>query len=196
MACTSFVRLSDWNDASDFGKGCVSRVFSTGKPAGAIVKTINLNAAALRPVSTWSTGGNLVYFGSYNSNAVAYRVLSSPNTQASSENYLLLDCNTILKAMRFSDLNTNVSKKIKVTKKSVTLKMGKTTKIKAPIVKQSSKKKLLGRWHGASLRYYSTDTGVATVTSKGKIKAKGKGTCDIYVTALNGVKTRVKVTVK
>ena len=82
--------------------------FSSTGNNGATVKTINLNAAALRPNSTWSTGGNLVYFGTYNSNPVAYRVLSSPNTQASSGNYLLLDCDTILKTMVFSSDKTNV----------------------------------------------------------------------------------------
>lgn len=37
---------------------------------------------------------------------------------------------------------------------------------------------------------------IATVTSKGKIKAKKKGSCYIDIKALNGVTTRVKVTVK
>lgn len=74
----------------------------TGKPADATVRSINLNAAVLRPESTWSSGGNLVYFGIYDDNPVAYRVLSSPNTQESSGDYLLLDCDTILKKMMFS----------------------------------------------------------------------------------------------
>ena len=85
----------------------------TGQPASATVKTINLNAAVLRPAEAnskkWDTiNGNQVYFGSYNSNPLAYRVLSSPNTQGSSENYLLLDCNTILEKKVFS---TNANKK-------------------------------------------------------------------------------------
>lgn len=88
------------------------------------------------------------------------------------------------------------AKKIKVVKKSVTLKKGKTTKIKATIVKQSNKKKLLGKGHGPALRYYSTDNSIATVTAKGKVKARKKGTCYIYITALNSVKTKVKVKVK
>ncbi|MDD6057387.1 MAG: DUF6273 domain-containing protein [Clostridiales bacterium] len=70
--------------------------FSSTGNNGATVKTINLDAAALRPESTWSTGGNLVYFGTYNSHPVAYRVLSAPSTQENSANYLLLDCDTIL----------------------------------------------------------------------------------------------------
>ena len=90
---------------------------------------------------------------------------------------------------------TNAAK-VTVKKKTVTLKKGKTSQIQASITKQSKSKKLLGKPYGASLRYYSTDTSIATVTSKGKIKAKKKGKCYIYVTALNGVHTRVKVTVK
>ncbi|MCI6126978.1 MAG: DUF6273 domain-containing protein [Enterocloster clostridioformis] len=83
--------------------------FSLTGNNGATVKTINLNAAALRPNSTWSSGGNLVYFGTYNGNPVAYRVLSSPNTQTSSENYLLLDCDTTLQTMAFDADDTKNS---------------------------------------------------------------------------------------
>lgn len=90
---------------------------------------------------------------------------------------------------------TNV-KKITVSKSKVTLKVGKTSKISAKIVKENSKRKILSKNHAASLRYRSTNTKVATVNSKGKITAKGKGTCYIYVTALNGVSKTVKVTVK
>ena len=90
---------------------------------------------------------------------------------------------------------TNAAK-VTVKKKSVTLKKGKTSQIKASIKKQSKSKKLLSKSYGPSLRYYSTNTSIAAVTSKGKIKAKKKGKCYIYVTALNGVHTRVKVTVK
>lgn len=88
------------------------------------------------------------------------------------------------------------AKKVKVSPKSVILKSGKSSRIEAEVVKQSKKKKLLSKSHGLSLRFLSTDTEIATVTAKGKIKAKKKGTCYIYITALNGVRARVKVTVK
>ncbi len=90
---------------------------------------------------------------------------------------------------------TNASR-VTVKKKTVKLKKGKTSQIEASVTKQSKSKKLLGKPYGSSLRYYSANTSVATVTSKGKIKAKKKGSCYIYVTALNGKHTRVKVTVK
>lgn len=90
---------------------------------------------------------------------------------------------------------TNASR-VKVSKTSVSLKKGKTSKISATVTKQNSKKKLLGKNHAARLRYWSTNTKVATVTSGGKIKAVGAGKCYVYVMAQNGVQTRVKVTVK
>lgn len=90
---------------------------------------------------------------------------------------------------------TNV-KKISVSRRTVFLKKGRSTKIKAVIKKQSSKKKLLPESHGKALRYYTTAENIATVTPQGMIQAKKKGTCYVYVTALNGVRTKVKVTVK
>lgn len=77
-------------------------VTKEGKPADVAVKTINLNAAVLRPDDTWSNGGNKVYFGTYNSTALKYRVLSSPDTMSTTNKSLLLDCNTILKKVSFS----------------------------------------------------------------------------------------------
>ena len=57
-------------------------------------------------------------------------------------------------------------------------------------------KKLLPRYHDAKVRYLSSDPKIATVSAKGKIKAKAKGTCKIYVYAVNGAYKTVKVTVK
>ena len=50
--------------------------------------------------------------------------------------------------------------------------------------------------HGPKIRYLSTNKKVATVTKKGKIKAKAKGKCTIIVYAHNGANKKVKVTVK
>ena len=75
---------------------------STGK-GDATVETICLDPKALRPESTWSTGGNQVYFGKYNGNPLSYRVLASPNTQTVTESSLLLDCNTVLFQDKFDD---------------------------------------------------------------------------------------------
>ena len=88
------------------------------------------------------------------------------------------------------------AKKLKPAKKKYVLKKGRSTRIKVTIVKQSKKKKLLSKAHGPALRYASSDKKIATITQKGVVKAKKKGTCYITVTALNGVRTRIKITVK
>lgn len=50
--------------------------------------------------------------------------------------------------------------------------------------------------HGGLVRFITSNAKVARVNSRGKITAKGKGTCTIYVMASNGVYAKVKVTVK
>ena len=81
---------------------------------------------------------------------------------------------------------------VKVTvKKKLVLKKGKAKKISA-VLKPAKKLKI----HIAKFRYESTNTKIAAVDKKGRIKAKKKGTCKIYVYAQNGVYKTVKVTVK
>ncbi len=79
----------------------------------------------------------------------------------------------------------------KVGKSSVSIKVGKTTKMNASV---SSSKKV--KLHTSKLRYYSSDTSIAKVSSSGKITAKKKGTCNVYAVAQNGKKVKVKVAVK
>ena len=85
---------------------------------------------------------------------------------------------------------------MKVKKTKVSLKKGKTYKIKAKVNKVKKNKKLMPKGHAPKLRYLTSDSKVATVSKKGKITAKGKGTCTITVFAHNGVSKNVKVTVK
>lgn len=80
------------------------KVTTEGKPADVAVKTINLNAAVLRPDDTWSRGGNQVYFGTYSNSPVKYRVLSSPTTtQSTTNDSLLLDCSTMFETKTFDE---------------------------------------------------------------------------------------------
>ena len=44
-------------------------------------------------------------------------------------------------------------------------------------------------------RYYSSNRNVATVSSTGRIRAKGVGSCRIYILANNGVRADVRVNV-
>ena len=87
---------------------------------------------------------------------------------------------------------TNVKRiKPKTTKK--TLKKGKTWTIKASTVKNDNKKKLK---KCIGLRFVSSDKSVATVSSKGRVKAKKTGKATIYVYAQNGVYASVSITIK
>jgi hypothetical protein len=83
---------------------------------------------------------------------------------------------------------------IKVKKDSFTLKEGETATIKPTLVLNKSWKNPVN--HTADFRYQSTNTSVATVDKNGKITAKKKGTCTIYIFAHNGKFKSVKVTVR
>ncbi len=83
-------------------------------------------------------------------------------------------------------------KKYKALSKT-TLKKGKSFSIKATATPAS--KKLKVKKH-RGLAFESSNRKIATVSSKGKVTAKKKGTCYIYVYAQNGVSKRIKVTVK
>ena len=88
------------------------------------------------------------------------------------------------------------AKKVKTSKKTYKLKVGKTAKLKAKTVKRKGSKRLLSNEHCARLRYASSDTSVATVSKSGKIKAVGTGKCSVWVYAQNGVSKKVTVIVK
>ncbi|MBR2707522.1 MAG: Ig-like domain-containing protein [Mogibacterium sp.] len=82
-----------------------------------------------------------------------------------------------------------------VRKGKLSLKKGKTFRIKAKVNKVNKKKKLMPKSHTSKLRYLSSDRKVATVSKSGRITAKGTGKCTIYVFAHNGVSKSIRVTV-
>ena len=123
--------------------------------------------------------------GSYSIRVKAYRMIKGKKVY-------IADGMTLHIAGKGNRTYTNV-KSIKISKKSFVLKKGKTARIKASVVKQDKKKKLLPK---SRLAYQTTNKKIATVNKSGKIKAMKKGTCYIYVTACNGVKAKVKVKVK
>ena len=85
---------------------------------------------------------------------------------------------------------------VTLKKTRVSLGSGGTYRIKASVTKLKKGKKLMPEYHGASLRYRSSNTKVATVSSTGKITAGAKGSCKVYVYAINGIYKTVNVTVK
>jgi hypothetical protein len=85
-------------------------------------------------------------------------------------------------------------KAVTVKASSVTLAPGKSSTIKARVTGVKAGREVLA--HVKLLRYYSSNRNVATVTQAGRIRATGVGRCTIHVVANNGVRARVKVTVK
>lgn len=79
------------------------------------------------------------------------------------------------------------TKSLSVSSSKVSLKKGKSTTVTVTRNPISATEKLTWK---------SSDKKVATVNSKGKIVAKGKGTATITVTSSNGKKATIKVTVK
>ena len=88
------------------------------------------------------------------------------------------------------------AKSVIVKKTSVSLKAGKKYKIKARVTKLRKGKKLMPAVHAPKLRYISSNKKIATVSKSGKITAKAKGSCKVYVIAVNGAKRTVKVIVE
>ena len=91
------------------------------------------------------------------------------------------------------------AKSVKITKlgtskkntSKITMTVGKTAQITGKSIKKNKK---INNHRG--LAYESTNTKIATVNKKGKITAKKKGTCKIYVYAQNGMCKTISVTVK
>lgn len=81
---------------------------------------------------------------------------------------------------------------VKVNKTKVILKKNKTLKLKCTQVAEKGKKISKHR----AVCYESSNPQIATVTKKGVIKAKKKGTCYVYAYAQDGVYKKIKVTVK
>ena len=104
----------------------------------------------------------------------------------------ILSTSKTIHAAAKSTKYANVSK-LKLNKTNVTLqKKGKTFKVTAKVKKTTGKKLVNHR----KVCFESSNPKVATVNSKGVIKAKKKGTCTIYVYAQNGAYQTVKVKVK
>ncbi len=85
------------------------------------------------------------------------------------------------------------AKKLKLNKKTVSLSVGKSFTIKAKQVADAKKVKIKNH---RKISYETSNEKVAVVSGKGKITAKAKGTCTVYVYAQNGVYAKVTVKVK
>lgn len=77
------------------------------------------------------------------------------------------------------------AKSVSVSKKSLTLEVGETAKLKCT-TKIYKNKKHIGKEHGAATRFASDNLSVATVDSQGKVTARGEGTTTIYIQDIGG----------
>ena len=68
--------------------------------------------------------------------------------------------------------------------------------IEAKTVLEYPERKQLSDAHAKEFRYATTDKSIATVSKTGKITAKKKGNCVIFVYARNGLAKKIKVTIK
>lgn len=84
-------------------------------------------------------------------------------------------------------------KKVKLNKKKVKLKSGKIFKIEAEQLPETKKLKVK-RHRG--ICFESSNSSIATVSSSGKVKAKKKGTCVIYIYSQRGTFSKMTVRVK
>ena len=84
---------------------------------------------------------------------------------------------------------SKVTVKSPVVRKAKSLKKGKSLSLKAKQTGEGVKKHRV-------LKYESTAPEIATVSKKGVIKAKSKGTCYVYAYAQNGKYKKIKVRVK
>ena len=101
---------------------------------------------------------------------------------------------TNYKTIKIKKVTDKKGKKLKLKKGSkLTLTKGAVAKVKTKTTKE--KKKLDLHVH-RRICYESSDTTVATVSKSGKIKAVGKGTCQIYAYTQNGKYTTINLTVK
>ncbi len=90
-------------------------------------------------------------------------------------------------------VNVKTDKKLKKKKSTYTLKIKKNKKYSLKVSLKKPSKKM--KSHRKTL-YESSNTSIATVTAKGVIKGKKKGSCYIYVYAQNGMYKKIKVNVK
>ena len=134
---------------------------------------------------------NLKKGQTYRFRIVAQRKINGKWTDISTSYIGHFATGNLTKDRKYTNTKRIYSKPIKIS-----LKVGQKYTIKATATKEKASKKLLAKSHSAKFRYLSTNTAIAKVSSKGRITAKKKGTCYVYVVGVNGVWRKIKVTVK
>ena len=144
-----------------------------------LVKTVKNGSTYVTAISGLKKASSYRYY------VKAYKMVNGKKTYLNQSNAIYI--------ATAGGTRTN-AKAVTAASTSITLKKGQTKNLRATVVSVNSKKKLFYR--STNLTYTTTDKKIATVTSRGTVAAKAKGSCYIYVSAANGVYTKVKVTVK
>jgi hypothetical protein len=92
-----------------------------------------------------------------------------------------------------SNIIAKIKAKLVVSKTAVTLRKGKLKTISAKVVNAETGKKLTALTN--KIKYSSSNSKIATVSSKGVIKGKKKGTCYITVSSSEAGTRKIKVTI-
>lgn len=91
---------------------------------------------------------------------------------------------------------SDVVVELKVSKTKITVKKGKTSKIKPKLVTKSADGTTQTVSDVSKFRFISLNPSVAKVSKKGTVTGTSSGSCTIYVIAQNGMVKQIKVTVK
>ncbi len=196
---------------------------SEGDPAGSVFSAVQLKASKVTKSSvklSWkkvSGATQYVVFGNKCGKKNKYvKLLSTTKTSTSfkkigkdkvkkgayykfivvavgKNNIVVSTSKTVHVATKGGKVGNDKKVTLKPKKKSVALGVKKTYKLKAKAVPAS--KKLKVKRH-RKIKFESTNVKVASVNDKGVITGKGKGTCEVYAYAQNGVFAKIKVTVK
>ncbi len=86
------------------------------------------------------------------------------------------------------------AKRITINSSKISLKKGKVFKIKASISKAKNSQSLMTKGHVPTLRFMSLNNKIATVSKSGKVIARSKGKCAIWIYAHNGIYKKLEVT--
>ena len=144
------------------------------------ITTVRKNKYTLKKI-----GGKALQKGRY------YKVMVAAYTSDSGYNTIIAR-SKVMHASTSGGKYTN-AKKVTVNASKKTIKKGKKYTIKAKVIKANNRLTL--KKHRA-ISFESSNPKVATVTKKGVVKGKKKGTATIYVYAQNGVYAAVKITVR
>lgn len=155
--------------------------FETDSPT-AVVNANSMTAVTINLVAGKAVNTRKVY----KVKVVAYRTQQNGRTP-------LYQSLVAYVAGRLHKTYTNPSDVV-LTERSFLLGIGEAAFVEATVVKANTKKKLLAGYCN-KLRYKTSDAAVATVSSTGKVIARGAGTCTVYVFAKNGFARKVKVKV-